>query len=164
VSATWKKPVTRGRATLVHADAIAWLDAQPDDSIHAVVTDPPYGVKEYDPEQLTKLAAGTGGVWRLPPVLDGLARALRPAGVVTFAREHLADRFAQHARAHGHAAGGGYRWQRGARRREGPREERGGGSGRQRQVAEESVPRRAALHRAAVHNAPSESGQIGEHE
>ena len=95
MSETWKKPVTRGRATLVHADAIAWLDAQPDDSIHAVVTDPPYGVKEYDPEQLSKLAAGTGGVWRLPPVLDGLARAPLPRFTALSARDRgaIADFF-----------------------------------------------------------------------
>jgi site-specific DNA-methyltransferase (adenine-specific) len=78
VNTLWKKPVVLGRATLVHGDAIAWLDEQPDDSLHAVVTDPPYGVKEYEPEQLTKRAARRGGVWRIPPVLDARERAPVP--------------------------------------------------------------------------------------
>ena len=83
----WKKRVTLGRATLVHADAVAWLEAQPDDSLYAVVTDPPYGVKEYDPDQLSKLAAGSGGVWRIPPVLDGHERAPLPRFTALNARE-----------------------------------------------------------------------------
>ena len=97
----WKKPVKRGLATLVHADAVAWLDAQPDDSIHAVVTDPPYGVKEYDPDQLSKLAAGSGGVWRIPPVLDGLERAPLPRFTALNARERkaIADFFTAWSRA-----------------------------------------------------------------
>ena len=90
MTAPKKKPVTLGRATLVHADAIAWLGAQPDDSLHAVVTDPPYGVKEYDPDQLTKLAAGRGGVWRLPPVLDGHTRAPLPRFTALNPREREA--------------------------------------------------------------------------
>lgn len=38
--------------------------------IHAIVTDPPYGVKEYDAEQLEKRSNGHGGIWRIPPCLD----------------------------------------------------------------------------------------------
>lgn len=76
-----------GRALLVHSDAFAWLGAQPDDSIHAVVTDPPYGVKEYDPDQLAKLAAGAGGTWRQPPTLGGLTRAPIPRFTALTARE-----------------------------------------------------------------------------
>jgi site-specific DNA-methyltransferase (adenine-specific) len=77
VRATTKKPVTFGARKLVRADAIAWLGAQPDDSIHAVVTDPPYGVKEYEPSELA--LRGTGrGVWRLPPVINRQARAPLP--------------------------------------------------------------------------------------
>src|SRR5437868_1978500 len=37
------KPVfAYGRSTLYHADCIDWLKGQADNSIHAIVTDPPY--------------------------------------------------------------------------------------------------------------------------
>lgn len=61
-------------ATLHHADAFEWLRSQDDDSFHAVVTDPPYGVVEYRPDQVGKLRDGKGGVWRSPQVLDGKRR------------------------------------------------------------------------------------------
>jgi len=44
-------PFFSGKATLVHADCFDWLDQQEQHSIHAVVTDPPYGLREYTPEQ-----------------------------------------------------------------------------------------------------------------
>lgn len=65
-------------ATLYHADAFTWLDQRAPDSIHAVVTDPPYGVVEYTPEQVAKLRSGNGGVWRQPPTLNGSKRAPLP--------------------------------------------------------------------------------------
>ena len=37
--------------TIVHGDAFAWLRNAASDSLHAVVTDPPYGLIEYSPEQ-----------------------------------------------------------------------------------------------------------------
>ena len=52
------------RTTYVLADAIQWLAELPSNSIHAVVTDPPYGVVEYDEKNHKKLRAGRGGVWR----------------------------------------------------------------------------------------------------
>jgi site-specific DNA-methyltransferase (adenine-specific) len=55
-----------------------WLRRVPEDRIHAVVTDPPYGIKEYDLDQLEKRANGKGGVWRIPPSFDGHARAPLP--------------------------------------------------------------------------------------
>ncbi|MEM9488795.1 MAG: site-specific DNA-methyltransferase, partial [Myxococcota bacterium] len=67
-----------GRATLVLADCFDWLGQQPDDSIHAIVTDPPYGLKEYDSDQLAKRAQGHGGIWRIPPSFDGARRAPLP--------------------------------------------------------------------------------------
>lgn len=67
-----------GRATLLHADCIEWLDAQPGDSIHAVVTDPPYGLVEYSEHEQTKLRARRGGVWRIPPSFDGAKRSPLP--------------------------------------------------------------------------------------
>jgi DNA modification methylase len=62
----------------VHADALAWLPTLPERSIHAVVTDPPYGGVEFEPQDLDKLRAGRGGVWRIPPALDGVKRSPVP--------------------------------------------------------------------------------------
>lgn len=64
--------------TLVHVDAFQWLaDAEPR-SVHAVVTDPPYGLVEYTADQLRKREAGNGGVWRIPPSFDGCKRSPLP--------------------------------------------------------------------------------------
>jgi site-specific DNA-methyltransferase (adenine-specific) len=67
-----------GRSTIVHADCFDWLSGIPADTLHAIVTDPPYGVKEYDADQLEKRANGKGGIWRLPPSFDGHKRAPLP--------------------------------------------------------------------------------------
>ncbi|GAA1668603.1 DNA methyltransferase [Fodinicola feengrottensis] len=67
-----------GRAQLFHADALAWLREQPANSVHGVVTDPPYGLVEYTPAQQRKLRAGRGGVWRIPPSYDGRPRSPLP--------------------------------------------------------------------------------------
>jgi site-specific DNA-methyltransferase (adenine-specific) len=67
-----------GRSTIIHGDCFAWLAGLPENSLHAVVTDPPYGVKEYDVDQLEKRANGKGGIWRLPPSFDGHTRAPLP--------------------------------------------------------------------------------------
>jgi DNA modification methylase len=67
-----------GRSTLLQGDCIGWLRAQPKESIHAVVTDPPYGLYEYSAEQVEKLRAGKGGVWRIPPSFDGNQRSPLP--------------------------------------------------------------------------------------
>jgi site-specific DNA-methyltransferase (adenine-specific) len=67
-----------GRSWLVRADCLDWLKLMPEHSVHAVVTDPPYGVKEYEPEQLEKRAAKNGGVWRIPPSFDGHLRSPLP--------------------------------------------------------------------------------------
>jgi len=68
----------RHSCLLVNADCFEWLGKVPDNSIHAVVTDPPYGVLEFDSEHLEKRAAGSGGIWRLPPSFDGHQRAPLP--------------------------------------------------------------------------------------
>lgn len=67
-----------GNATIYNADCFEWLQAQPAKSIHAVVTDPPYGLVEYTIEQQAKLRTGKGGVWRLPPSFDGVVRSPLP--------------------------------------------------------------------------------------
>ncbi len=69
---------TIGLATLYHADCLEWLAEQPDKSIHAVVTDPPYGLVEYSPREQHKLRSGRGGVWRIPPSFDGHQRSPLP--------------------------------------------------------------------------------------
>lgn len=74
----WAEPLSLGKATLFHADCFDWLEKQADNSIHAVVTDPPYGLHEYMPDQQIKLRNGKGGVWRIPPSFDGHVRAPLP--------------------------------------------------------------------------------------
>ena len=54
-----------GSYTLHLADAFAWLEAREENSIHAIVTDPPYGLKEYTEIEKAKLRKGSGGVWRI---------------------------------------------------------------------------------------------------
>jgi site-specific DNA-methyltransferase (adenine-specific) len=49
------------------------LSRIPGHSLHAIVTDPPYGVREYDDRELEKRMAGKGGIWRIPPSFDGCA-------------------------------------------------------------------------------------------
>lgn len=61
----------------VHADAFTWLARRAPQSIHAVVTDPPYGLVEFSPDQLEKRANGVG-VWRRPPAFDGAQRQPLP--------------------------------------------------------------------------------------
>ncbi|MDX9866680.1 MAG: DNA methyltransferase [Kiritimatiellia bacterium] len=65
-------------ATLFHADCFGWLESRDNHSLHAVVTDPPYGLFEYSKEQVAKLREGKGGVWRIPPSFDGHQRAPLP--------------------------------------------------------------------------------------
>ena len=65
--------------TLYHADCIEWLDAQPENSFEAVVTDPPYGLKEYSLTEQARLRDGNrGGMWRIPPTLNGITRSPLP--------------------------------------------------------------------------------------
>lgn len=67
-----------GRSKLFEADCFDWLQQQRENSIHAVVTDPPYGLVEYAPEQQEKLRKGKGGIWRIPPTFDGVKRSPLP--------------------------------------------------------------------------------------
>lgn len=70
--------VEHEKAVLYHADCFDWLASREEASIHAVVTDPPYGLTEYSQKELTKLRAGQGGVWRVPPSFDGHRRSPLP--------------------------------------------------------------------------------------
>lgn len=75
---------------LFRANAFDWLAKQPRNTIHAVVTDPPYGLLEYNESELAKMKRGRGGVWRIPPAFDGAKR--RPLPRFTVLRER--DKFA----------------------------------------------------------------------
>ncbi len=74
----WREPARFGKATLFHADCFDWLEERRDKSIHAVLTDPPFGLHEYTPEQQDKLRRRQGGVWRIPPSFDGHLRSPLP--------------------------------------------------------------------------------------
>jgi site-specific DNA-methyltransferase (adenine-specific) len=67
-----------GNSLLLQGDCFDWLARVPENSLHAIVTDPPYGVKEFDAHELEKRANGKGGVWRIPPSFDGSTRAPLP--------------------------------------------------------------------------------------
>ncbi len=69
---------TFGKSHLVLADCMTWLEHRSSESIHAVVTDPPYGLVEYSDDEQRKLREGKGGVWRIPPSFDGAKRAPLP--------------------------------------------------------------------------------------
>ncbi len=67
-----------GRAELFSGNCVDWLRQREPASVHAVVTDPPYGLVEYAPQQQQKMRSGQGGVWRIPPSFDGHKRAPLP--------------------------------------------------------------------------------------
>lgn len=68
----------QSRYVIERVDAFDWLESRRANSIHAVVTDPPYGLVEYSPKELAKRANGRGGVWRIPPSFDGHTRSPLP--------------------------------------------------------------------------------------
>ncbi len=92
-AATEKKTLKVGRASLHQDDCFDWLASQKPASVHAVVTDPPYGLVEYTAKETAKLRAGKGGIWRIPPSFDGHQRAPLPRFTVLTD----ADRQALHA-------------------------------------------------------------------
>lgn len=65
-------------SSIIHADCMEWLSRVPKNSIQAIVTDPPYGFREYELDELKKRASGSGGIWRLPPSFDGHTRSPLP--------------------------------------------------------------------------------------
>lgn len=76
-----------GGSLVIHADCLEWLPRLPENNFHAVVTDPPYGVKEYTQDQLEKRANGKGGLWRIPPSFDGHERSPLPRFTALNAKE-----------------------------------------------------------------------------
>lgn len=67
-----------GKSVFYFEDCFEWLAKAEKNSIHAVVTDPPYGGPEYTERELQKLKNGVGGVWRIPPSFDGNKRSPLP--------------------------------------------------------------------------------------
>jgi DNA modification methylase len=63
---------------LIHGDCFRWMEDRAANSIHAVVTDPPFGVLEYTRKELKKMRVGRGGVWRIPPEIGGSKRRPLP--------------------------------------------------------------------------------------
>jgi DNA modification methylase len=94
-SATIDQPQVSTRAkgvrySLYLADCIEWMDSRPANTVHAIVTDPPYGLKEYTNTEKAKLRKGRGGVWRIPPSFDGCTRSPLPRFTV-LSEEERAD-------------------------------------------------------------------------
>lgn len=85
-----REPFVFGRQRLFLADCLDWLKAAERNSVGAVVTDPPYGLVEYEPEQQRKLRIGRGGVWRIPPTFDGSNRQPLPRFTVLSAADREA--------------------------------------------------------------------------
>lgn len=85
-----KPAVQHERSMLFHGDCFEWLDSQDATSLHAVVTDPPYGIVEYSQREIEKLRNGKGGVWRVPPSFDGHKRSPLPRFTVLSWQDRLA--------------------------------------------------------------------------
>ena len=78
-----------------HVGCFDWLRQCPACSIHAVCTDPPYGILEFTEKELAKLRVGRGGVWRLPPKMGGSHRDPLPRFTILTGeqKQHLRDYF-----------------------------------------------------------------------
>lgn len=72
---------------LVMADALQWMAERDNNSIHAIVTDPPYGLLEYEDKDHAKMREGKGGVWRIPPSFNGSVRSPLPRFSVLTAKD-----------------------------------------------------------------------------
>ncbi len=80
--------MSRPQYTIFQIDAFEWLKERSSNSIHGVVTDPPYGLIEYMSDQLAKRENGRGGVWRLPHNYDGHIRKPLPRFTVLRPTDH----------------------------------------------------------------------------
>lgn len=102
-SSSTREGAAPGASYVLHrADCLDWMAAQPAQSIEAIVTDPPYGLREYSAGEQRKLRKGRGGVWRIPPAYDGCTRSPLPRFTVLRERdraqlEAFFGRFAQRA-------------------------------------------------------------------
>jgi len=86
--------------SIILRDCLEWMESRSPNSIHAIVTDPPYGLREYTAREKEKLRNGNGGIWRIPPAFDGCKRSPLPRfTVLTEAdRENLRRFFIAFAR------------------------------------------------------------------
>jgi DNA modification methylase len=72
-------PLPKSPAYEIHlGDAFDWFRDRDSNSIHAIVTDPPYALKEFTEREKQKLRRGRGGIWRIPPSFDGCKRSPLP--------------------------------------------------------------------------------------
>lgn len=86
-----KPTFTYGHAQLYRADCLDWLRERRANTVHACLTDPPYGLIEYSKQELRKMRNGQGGVWRLPPKLeDGYDRLPLPR-FTTLSKQQVED-------------------------------------------------------------------------
>jgi DNA modification methylase len=91
----------KGAPYVLHqGDCRQWMESTVPQSVHAIVTDPPYGLKEYTDPEKEKLRKGRGGVWRIPPSFDGCTRSPLPRFTVLTQedREQLRLFFCEFAR------------------------------------------------------------------
>ena len=72
------RQVAIGKSEMVQQDCFDWLEQREANSVHAIVTDPPYGLVEFSGKEKKKLREGKGGVWRIPPSFDGNQRSPLP--------------------------------------------------------------------------------------
>ncbi len=77
-------------------DCFEWLAGRVPKSLHAVCTDPPYGLVEFTPGEVAKLRNGKGGVWRIPPSFDGKKRNPLPRfSVLTLEQRQNIEKYFQ---------------------------------------------------------------------
>jgi site-specific DNA-methyltransferase (adenine-specific) len=82
------------KITLIQGDCLDEIERLANDSVHAVCTDPPYGLVEFSSSEVAKLRAGRGGVWRIPPKWDGCERRPLPRfTVLTHEQKQQIERF-----------------------------------------------------------------------
>lgn len=83
-----KHTIRHGRALYYEADCFDWLRERRPNSVHGVVTDPPFGLEYSQRElELRRDRGNNGGVWRLPPSFDGWERAPLPRFTVLSQKE-----------------------------------------------------------------------------
>src|SRR5207244_7147994 len=78
--------------SIFQANCFEWLREQRPASIHAVCTDPPYGLIEFSEKEVARLRNGNrGGVWRIPPTIGGHERDPLPrfTTLTPVQRQHL---------------------------------------------------------------------------
>lgn len=71
---------------IYNVDCFEWLSQCPENSFHSIVTDPPYGMREFQSSEIFKMRAKRGGIWRIPPEFDGAER--KPLPRFTVLNEH----------------------------------------------------------------------------